>query len=200
MKRATDIAGSLLGMALLAPLWACIALLIKLESRGPVFFRLRVAGKDGQPFDELKFRTMVDGAMATGLGRETASDDPRITRVGRLLRRTSLDETPQLWNVLRGEMSLVGPRPTFLEVAERYSQRERRRLSVRPGITGLAQIRGRNAIPWPQRVAYDLEYVDSYCYLLDLKILLATPGALFSGQGLYGADGHNRTHKPVRSS
>ncbi|MGH8629803.1 MAG: sugar transferase, partial [Burkholderiales bacterium] len=101
LKRVMDIAGALLGIALLLPLWALIALAIKLDSRGPALFRLRVAGKDGRPFDELKFRTMVHGAMAMGLGRETAAADPRITRVGRLLRRTSLDETPQLWNVLR---------------------------------------------------------------------------------------------------
>lgn len=195
MKRATDIFLSLLGITLLAPLWALIALLIELDSCGPVFFRLRVAGKDGHPFDELKFRTMVDGALHMGLGRDTAVHDSRITRAGRWLRRTSLDETPQLWNVLRGEMSLVGPRPTYVEVAAKYDARERRRLTVRPGITGLAQIHGRNAISWPERVEYDLQYVEQRSYFLDWKILLATPLLLFSQRGIYGPDGYTRAHK-----
>lgn len=197
MKRATDILGALAGLVLLAPFWALIALCIRLESRGGIFFRLRVAGKDGVPFDELKFRTMVDGAMKMGLGRETAADDPRITRVGRFLRATALDEAPQLWNVLRGEMSLVGPRPTFVEVAAQYDACERRRLAVCPGITGLAQIHGRNAISWPERIAYDLEYVAGYSYWLDCRILLLTPFALLFRGGVYGAGGHNRAHKPV---
>jgi len=197
MKRATDIAGALLGILLLAPLWALIALWIKLDSRGPVFFRLRVAGKDGRPFEELKFRTRVDGAMEIGLGRETSATDPRITRAGRWLRRTSLDETPQLLNVLRGEMSLVGPRATFLEVAAQYDQRERRRLSVPPGITGLAQVRGRNSISWPERVQCDLWYVTHHSYWLDWKILLETPRALFARRDIYGPGGQNRPPNPL---
>lgn len=199
MKRATDIVGALLSMLLLAPLWLLAALSIKLESAGPVLLRLRVAGKDGKPFDELKFRTMEDGAISKGLGRETAYTDPRITRVGRLLRRTSFDETPQLWNVLRGDMSLVGPRPTFVEVAAQYDARESCRLTVRPGITGLAQIRGRNSISWSERIEHDLEYINCYSYWLDWKVLLQTPRALLSRRGLYGAGGYNRAHKPLPS-
>ncbi len=197
MKRALDLTVAFAGIILLAPLWLLIAICIKLDSRGPVLFRLRVAGKDGRPFDELKFRTMVEDAIQMGLGGETAAGDPRITRIGRLLRRTSLDETLQLWNVLRGEMSLVGPRPTFVEVARQYDARERRRLRARPGITGLAQVSGRNSISWSERLEYDLEYVDRASFWLDCKILLQTPRVLFSRQGIYGPGGRNRAHKPL---
>jgi lipopolysaccharide/colanic/teichoic acid biosynthesis glycosyltransferase len=156
-----------------------------------------VAGRNARPFDLLKFRTMIKGAQQKGDPFETAMDDPRITRVGRFLRRWSLDELPQLWNVLRGEMSLVGPRPTFVEVARQYSPREARRLQMRPGLTGWAQVNGRNLLPWPQRVAFDLDYIERYSLWLDVQILARTLPALVRKEGVYGEGGKVRMHHPA---
>lgn len=189
-----DVTVSLVGLLLLSPLFVLIGLAVRFDSRGPVFFKLRVAGRKGRPFDQWKFRTMVKDARQKGHPYETTVNDPRITRAGRFLRRWSLDELPQLWNILRGDMSLVGPRPTFVEVTERYSSREARRLVMRPGVTGWAQIHGRNALPWPKRVELDLEYVERYSLGMDFKILLYTIPALFREEGLYGEDGKVRMH------
>ncbi len=195
VKRAFDLGASTLGLFFLAPFFAAVAVAVVLDSSGPVFFRLRVAGRNGQPFDQWKFRTMVKNARGLAHPFETFLGDPRITRVGRFLRRWSIDELPQLWNVLRGDMSLVGPRPTFVEVAAQYSEAESRRLEVQPGITGLAQVEGRNLIPWPRRVEFDAAYIDQCSVWLDLKILFRTIAVLVRGKGVYGPDGRVRMHR-----
>ena len=181
MTRARDVAGALLVLALTSPLLAAAALWVKLEDRGPVLYRQRRVGRDGVDFELLKLRTMVVGAESIGAGFAVDEGDPRITRAGRVLRRLSLDELPQLWNVVRGEMSLVGPRPTLRYQVERYTPRQRRRLEVLPGITGWAQIHGRAALPWAERIELDVWYVEHRSAWLDLKILLRTPFALFGG-------------------
>jgi len=146
-----------------------------------VLYRQRRVGSDGEDFELLKLRTMVVGAETQGAGYAVNRDDPRITKVGRLLRRTSIDELPQLWNVVRGDMSIIGPRPTLRYQVERYTERQRRRLEVKPGITGWAQIHGRAELPWDERIELDVWYVDHRSPRLDLEILLRTPLALFRG-------------------
>ena len=194
LKRVVDLALSLLGLVILTPAFALIALCISLDSPGDVFFKLRVAGRDGKPFDQWKFRTMIQNARDTAHRFETSAADPRITRVGRFLRRWSLDELPQLWNVLRGEMSLVGPRPAFLEVAQQYSPEQARRLQMRPGLTGLAQLRGRNLLPWDQRIVLDIAYIEQYSLWLDAWILWRTIPLLLRGTGVYGEGGVVKMH------
>ena len=194
LKRVFDLVLSLLGLVVLAPLFALIALCISLDSPGDVFFKLRVAGRDGKPFDQWKFRTMIQNARDTAHRFETSATDPRITRVGRFLRRWSLDELPQLWNVVRGDMSLVGPRPAFLEVAQRYSPEQARRLQMRPGLTGLAQLQGRNLLPWEQRIVLDIAYIDRYSLWLDTKTLWRTIPLLLRGTGVYGEGGVVKMH------
>ena len=185
MTRALDVVLAGLLLAVTAPLLALAALAIRLESRGPVFYRQLRVGRDGQPFELWKLRTMVPGAESMGAGIYVLEGDPRITRAGRLLRRFSLDELPNLVNVLRGEMSIVGPRPTVQEQVDRYTDRQRRRLEVRPGITGWAQINGRTSLPWPERIELDVWYVDNRSLPLDLRILLRTARLLVTGRGLY---------------
>ncbi len=194
LKRVFDVLIALLGVLALIPLFVLIAVCICIDSPGDVFFKLRAAGKDGKAFDQWKFRTMVQNARDTAHRFETSATDPRITRVGRFLRRWSLDELPQLWNILRGEMSLVGPRPAFIEIAAAYSPVQQRRLLMRPGLTGLAQLQGRNLLPWQQRVVLDIAYVDHYSLWLDLKILVRTIPILLRGTGVYGADGTVKMH------
>jgi lipopolysaccharide/colanic/teichoic acid biosynthesis glycosyltransferase len=194
VKRVLDFLGAACALVLLFPVLILIGILVKFDSSGPVFFRLRVAGYAGKDFDQWKFRTMGEDARQKAHPFETSATDPRITRVGRFLRRWSLDELPQLWNVLRGEMSLVGPRPTFFEVAARYSSLEAGRLQMRPGLTGLAQVRGRNLLPWPERVTLDIEYVEHYSLWTDLKILIRTIPAVLRSKGVYGEDGRVRMH------
>jgi lipopolysaccharide/colanic/teichoic acid biosynthesis glycosyltransferase len=181
VNRAADVV--LAGTALVAasPVLALAALAARLEDRGPVLYRQTRVGKDGSDFELLKLRTMVVGAETIGAGMAVNEGDTRITRTGRLLRRLSLDELPQLWNVLRGEMSVIGPRPTLRYQVERYTPRQRRRLDVRPGITGWAQVHGRAALPWEERIELDVWYVEHRSAWLDLKILAKTPLALFSG-------------------
>jgi lipopolysaccharide/colanic/teichoic acid biosynthesis glycosyltransferase len=181
VNRALDVAGSALGLALASPVLAVAAVAIKLEDGGPVLYRQTRVGRDGQDFDLLKVRTMVVGAETKGPGFAVNKGDVRITKVGRFLRATSLDELPQLWNVLRGEMSLIGPRPTLRYQVERYTDRQRRRLEVRPGLTGWAQIHGRASLPWEDRIELDVWYVEHRSPRVDLKILLRTPLALFGG-------------------
>jgi lipopolysaccharide/colanic/teichoic acid biosynthesis glycosyltransferase len=181
LNRAADVVLAGLGLAAAAPLLALAALGIKLEDGGPVLYRQRRVGKDGVEFDLLKLRTMVVGAESQGAGWAVDEDDPRITRVGRVLRRLSVDELPQLWNVVRGEMSLVGPRPTLAYQVERYTPRQRRRLEVRPGITGWAQVHGRAALPWAERIELDVWYVENRSLRVDLAVLARTPLALFRG-------------------
>ncbi len=181
MNRAVDVAGSALGLALASPVLAAAAAAIKLEDGGPVLYRQWRVGKDGVEFELLKLRTMVVGAEHEGAGLAVDAGDRRITRVGRVLRRLSFDELPQLWNVVRGDMSLVGPRPTLGYQVERYSERQRRRLEVKPGITGWAQVNGRASLPWDERIELDVWYVEHRSPLLDLRILARTPLALFRG-------------------
>jgi lipopolysaccharide/colanic/teichoic acid biosynthesis glycosyltransferase len=181
LNRAADVAIAGIGLALASPVLAAAALIVKLEDGGPVLYRQTRVGKDGIDFELLKLRTMVVGAERQGAGWAVNAGDPRITRVGALLRRLSLDELPQLWNVVRGDMSLVGPRPTLRYQVERYDERQRRRLAVAPGITGWAQIHGRASLPWAERIELDVWYVEHRSPLLDLKILLRTPFALLGG-------------------
>ena len=157
------------------------AVAIKLEDRGPVLYRQTRVGQDGRDFELLKLRTMVVGAETQGAGYAVNVGDSRITRVGAFLRRTSIDELPQLLNVVRGDMSLIGPRPTLRYQVERYDERQRRRLEVKPGITGWAQIHGRAELSWPERIELDVWYVEHRSPLVDLKILLRTPLALLGG-------------------
>jgi lipopolysaccharide/colanic/teichoic acid biosynthesis glycosyltransferase len=181
LNRALDVAGAALGLALTSPLLALAAAGIKLEDGGPILYRQRRVGLGGREFELLKLRTMEVGAERRGAGFAVNAGDPRITRVGGVLRRLSLDEVPQLWNVLRGDMSLIGPRPTLAYQVERYTPRQRRRLEVKPGITGWAQIHGRARLPWDERIELDLWYVENRSTWLDLKILARTPLALVGG-------------------
>ena len=168
LKRFIDIVLSLIGLLMLSVPFVLISLVIKLSSKGPVIFRQPRAGKGGNPFTLYKFRTMVVGA-ADGF---VQNNDPRVTRVGRLLRMVSLDEIPQLWNIIRGDMSLVGPRPDRVFRAEQYDERIRRRLSVLPGIMGWAQLHNGRSLSWEERYELDLEYVDNWSLWLDLKIIV----------------------------
>jgi lipopolysaccharide/colanic/teichoic acid biosynthesis glycosyltransferase len=181
VNRPLDVAGASLGLALASPFLAIAALAIKLEDRGRVLYRQQRVGQDGREFELLKLRTMVAGAEQQGAGLAVNRGDPRITRVGRVLRRLSLDELPQLWNVVRGEMSLIGPRPTLAYQVEQYTPRQRKRLEVKPGITGWAQIHGRAALPWEDRIELDVWYVENRSPRVELRILLRTPLALLSG-------------------
>jgi len=181
VNRAFDVAAGGFGLALTAPVLATAAIAIKLEDGGPVFYRQRRVGLEGREFELLKLRTMHVGAEARGAGFAVNEGDPRITRVGRILRRLSLDELPQLWNVVRGDMSLIGPRPTLAYQVDRYTPRQRRRLEVKPGITGWAQVHGRARLPWNERIELDVWYVEHRSPWLDLKILARTPLALFAG-------------------
>jgi lipopolysaccharide/colanic/teichoic acid biosynthesis glycosyltransferase len=181
MHRALDVAGASALLLLSAPLHAIAALAVKLEDGGPVLYRQTRVGKDGDDFELLKLRTMVVGAEKLGAGYAVDRGDTRITRAGRILRRLSLDELPQLWNVVRGDMSLIGPRPTLRYQVERYTPRQRRRLEVKPGITGWAQVNGRASLPWPERIELDVWYVEHRSPLVDLKILARTPFSLFRG-------------------
>ena len=181
MNRAADvaIAGSTLIVA--SPVLALAALAVKLGDGGPVLYRQTRVGRDGSDFELLKLRTMVVGAETMGAGLSVNRGDERITRAGRLLRKLSLDELPQLWNVVRGEMSVIGPRPTLRYQVEQYDERQRHRLDVKPGITGWAQVNGRAALPWADRIELDVWYVEHRSPLLDLRILARTPVALFRG-------------------
>jgi len=181
VKRALDLTGALLALIVTSPLLAASGLAIKLEDRGPVLFRQLRVGLRGSDFEILKLRTMVVGAEHRGAGLAVNQGDERITRVGRALRRLSLDELPQLWNVVRGEMSLVGPRPTVRVQVDQYTPQQLRRLEVKPGITGWAQVNGRAALPWSERIELDVWYVDHRSLRLDLRILARTPSALFRG-------------------
>ena len=181
MNRAADVAVAGTALVVTAPLLGLAALAVKLEDGGPILYRQTRVGKDGGDFELLKLRTMVVGAETMGAGFAVNEGDSRITRAGRLLRKLSLDELPQLWNVLRGDMSVIGPRPTLRYQVERYTERQRRRLEVKPGITGWAQIHGRATLPWDERIELDVWYVEHHSPRLDLTILLRTPRSLFGG-------------------
>jgi lipopolysaccharide/colanic/teichoic acid biosynthesis glycosyltransferase len=190
VKRAVDLAIALPLVLLSAPVVALLALAIRLESPGDPIYRQTRVGKDGRLFEIYKLRTMVDGAEFTGAGLAIAAGDARITRLGTWLRRYSLDELPNLWNVVRGDMSIVGPRPTLKGQVDQYTERQRGRLAVKPGITGWAQINGRASLPWPERIELDLWYVEHRSLALDLRILSRTLGQVLRGHGIYkGATG-----------
>jgi lipopolysaccharide/colanic/teichoic acid biosynthesis glycosyltransferase len=184
MPRIADIAIAGLALAVLSPVLLIAAVAIKLGSRGPVFYRQRRVGLNGEEFEMLKLRTMVEGSDPVGIGRVVTRDDPRVTRAGRVLRRTSLDEIPNLLNVLRGEMAIVGPRPTIPAQVADYTPHQHRRHEVRPGITGWAQVQGRAGIPWEERIELDVHYVDHRRAALDARILLKTLWLLVTGHGL----------------
>jgi lipopolysaccharide/colanic/teichoic acid biosynthesis glycosyltransferase len=192
LKRFIDILLSLIGLVLLTVPFAIIAVAIKLDSKGSVFFRQERVGKDGRSLRVWKFRTMVVGAVQQGLGYNVAKDDSRITSVGSVLRNWGLDELPQLINVFVGNMSLVGPRPTLRYQVEHYDDFQRRRLQVKPGITSLAVVSGRNALSWKERIELDVWYVEHWSLWLDIKILFKTLWTvLVTHEGLYGEDGVN---------
>jgi lipopolysaccharide/colanic/teichoic acid biosynthesis glycosyltransferase len=183
--RALDVVIGGIGALLTAPIVAALAVAIRLESRGhPLYTQTRV-GRGGELFQIYKLRTMVHGAEFTGAGLAIAEGDDRITRLGNFLRRYSLDELPNLWNVVRGEMSIVGPRPTLAVQVEQYTERQRGRLAVKPGITGWAQVNGRASLPWSERIELDLWYVEHQSLWLDLRILTRTVRMVFAGEGIY---------------
>jgi lipopolysaccharide/colanic/teichoic acid biosynthesis glycosyltransferase len=184
MPRIFDILIAGLALIVLSPVLLIAAVAIRLCSPGPVLYRQRRVGRGGREFELLKLRTMVLGSDPVGVGKVVARDDPRVTGAGRVLRRTSLDEIPNLVNVLRGEMAIVGPRPTIPAQVKDYTPRQHRRHEVRPGLTGWAQIQGRAGIPWAERIELDVEYVDRRSFGFDLRILAATARRLVSGHGL----------------
>jgi lipopolysaccharide/colanic/teichoic acid biosynthesis glycosyltransferase len=183
MPRAFDIVIAALALVVLSPILLVAAIAIRLGSRGPAIYRQRRVGLGGREFELFKLRTMVEGSDPVGVGTVVARDDPRVTRAGRLLRRTSLDELPNLVNVLRGEMAIVGPRPTIAAQVEDYTLRQHRRHEVRPGLTGLAQVQGRAGIPWAERIELDVEYVEQRSAMLDARILARTAALLLTGHG-----------------
>jgi lipopolysaccharide/colanic/teichoic acid biosynthesis glycosyltransferase len=184
-KRVLDVVLAGAGSALSAPLVALAAVAIRIESAGNPIYRQTRVGKDGVPFEIYKLRTMMHGAEFIGAGLAIQRGDVRITRVGQILRRLSLDELPNLWNVLSGEMSIVGPRPTIAVQVAQYTERQRGRLAVKPGITGWAQVNGRTSLAWSERIELDLWYVEHESLALDLRILAMTARAVLSGHGLY---------------
>jgi lipopolysaccharide/colanic/teichoic acid biosynthesis glycosyltransferase len=181
VNRALDVAVAATGLVVASPALALAALAVKLDGGGPVLYRQTRVGQHGADFELLKLRTMVVGAEMKGAGFAVDRGDPRITRVGAVLRKLSLDELPQLWNIVRGEMSVIGPRPTLRYQVEQYDDRQLRRLDVKPGLTGWAQIHGRASLPWAERIELDVWYVDHHSPLTDLLILLRTPLALVRG-------------------
>jgi lipopolysaccharide/colanic/teichoic acid biosynthesis glycosyltransferase len=190
IRRAIDVIVSATALAFASPILALAALAVRLETPGPIVYRQRRSGLHGHEFDVLKLRTMVDGAEHKGAGLAINENDSRITRVGAFLRRTSLDELPNLVNVLRGEMSLIGPRPTLPVQVEQYTERQRGRLAIKPGITGWAQVNGRASLPWSERIELDLYYIEHRSLALDVEILRRTVSMVLGGSDLYkGAAG-----------
>jgi len=185
LKRSIDLLISVTAIILFSPLLLLLACVIKLDSKGPVIFRQQRVGKGGNIFKIYKFRTMVVDAEKLGTGIHVEKKDPRITRIGKFLRHTSLDELLQLINIIKGEMSIVGPRPTLAYQVERYDERQKKRLLVKPGITGWAQVNGRNSLTWPERIELDLWYIDNWSLLLDAKVFFKTIGVIFSNKGIY---------------
>jgi lipopolysaccharide/colanic/teichoic acid biosynthesis glycosyltransferase len=185
VSRALDLLIAGVALVVTAPVMIAAIVAIRLETSGTPIYRQRRVGRDGAPFELLKLRTMVAGAEYLGAGLAVNEGDPRITRVGAVLRRFSLDELPNLINVLQGDMAIVGPRPTIQAQVDQYTERQRRRLEVKPGITGWAQVNGRASLPWLERIELDVWYVDNRSLWLDLRILAKTFRLLVTGQGLY---------------
>ncbi|HTN25689.1 MAG TPA: sugar transferase [Solirubrobacteraceae bacterium] len=188
MRRVFDVVVAAAALAVASPLLLAAMIAIRLESRGHPIYRQRRVGLRGREFDVLKLRTMVDGAEHVGAGLAVNAGDARITRVGKVLRRTSLDELPNLVNILRGEMAIIGPRPTLPSQVAQYSERERGRLAVRPGLTGWAQVNGRASLPWPERIELDLWYIEHRSWRLDLQILWRSARMVVAGDGVYKGD------------
>jgi lipopolysaccharide/colanic/teichoic acid biosynthesis glycosyltransferase len=186
LPRAADLLIASVALVVASPLLLIAAVAIKVNSRGPIIYRSRRAGYRGEPFDLYKLRTMRPGADPVGVGKPVLEGDPMVTRVGHHLRRLSLDELPNLVNVLRGELAIVGPRPTLEAQVELYTPHQRRRLDVKPGLTGWAQVNGRAGIPWDERIELDVWYVENRTPMLDLRILGRSMRLLLTGQGLYG--------------
>jgi len=191
LKRLIDVSFAFFGLLVLAIPFALVACLIKIDSRGPIFFSSQRVGRHGVLFTPLKFRTMVDGALSVGSKYQVSQADDRITRVGRILRNFSIDELPQLLNVLAGSMSLVGPRPSWPHEVLGFSGTQMGRLRVKPGVTGVAAVQGRNKVPWSRRLQIDNEYIDGWSLAVDLRVLLVTPWKVVSRDGIYGVDGIN---------
>ena len=188
MTRLFDLVVAGIGLVLTAPVQLAAIVAVRLETHGSAIYRQHRVGLGGEPFEMLKLRTMVSGAEHVGAGLAVNYGDPRITRVGKVLRRFSIDELPNLVNVLRGEMSIVGPRPTIQVQVDQYTERQRRRLDVKPGLTGWAQVNGRASLPWHERIELDLWYVEHRSFLLDLRIIAMTVNMLVRGTGLYKGD------------
>lgn len=186
LKRVFDVLWALISLAVLSPVMLLCALAVLIDDGWPVIFVQQRVGRHGKEFGFLKFRTMIRNAEKLGAGYEIVDNDNRITRTGNFLRRWSLDELPQLVNVVLGQMSIVGPRPTLAYQVEQYDAHQRRRLEVRPGLTGLAQISGRNNLSWPERIELDIKYIDNYNFWLDMQIILATFAVLTHSDGVYG--------------
>jgi lipopolysaccharide/colanic/teichoic acid biosynthesis glycosyltransferase len=196
VKRAFDLAWTGASLLVLWPVLLLCAAAVYLDDGWPVFYVQERVGRDGRPFPFFKFRTMVRNAEKIGAGYEIEEKDPRITRTGHFLRRWSLDELPQLFNILRGEMSVVGPRPTLAYQVATYTPHQRRRLEVRPGLTGLAQVTGRNRLPWPERIELDIKYIDNYTPWLDLALIARTFGILKDSGSVYGEGWARRPGDP----
>ena len=195
IKRIMDLFASILGIIVLSPFLIIISLAIKFTSKGPVFFKQERLGKDGETFKIIKFRTMIDKAEEVGMGIKTSANDPRITKVGNLLRKTSLDELPQLFNVVVGNMSIMGPRPPVPyhpREYKNYSEHQVQRFKVKPGITGYAQVKGRNLLTWDERIEYDIEYVNKQTILLDIKIIMLTIIKVFKKEDINSGRNENR--------
>jgi len=185
VRRAFDIVVAGAALLFFSPVLFAAMIAIRLESRGSPIYRQRRVGMDGEEFDVLKLRTMVTGAEHIGAGMAIDAGDTRITRVGAFLRRTSLDEIPNLINVLRGDMAIIGPRPTIPVQVAQYTEHQRGRLAVKPGLTGWAQVNGRAALPWPERIELDLWYIEHRSWRLDFQILMRTARMVLGGHGLY---------------
>lgn len=191
-KRCFDLIAVTFGIIIISPFLLIIALAVKLSSRGPIIFQQIRSGLDCKPFTAYKFRTMVEGAERIGLGYEVAKNDSRITKVGKFLRDTSLDELPQLFNVFKGEMSLIGPRPTIPSEIAKFTERQKMRQQAKPGMSGWAQVNGRNLLSWDEKIDLDIWYIENWSFLLDLKILWKTIFVLLKRDELYGKDGISR--------
>ncbi len=185
IKRIFDFVISLIFLIVLLPILLIISIAIKIDSKGSILFKQSRGGYLGKHFKIYKFRTMVENAEKIGLGYRTSKDDPRITRVGKFLRKTSLDELPQLINVLKGEMSLVGPRPALTVQTDGYNEYQKKRLEMRPGITGYAQVNGRNNLSWDEKIELDIYYIDNFSIWLDIKILFSTFKTIFNTEQIY---------------
>jgi lipopolysaccharide/colanic/teichoic acid biosynthesis glycosyltransferase len=195
-RRTFDVVAAATALLVAAPVLLVAVIAIRLETRGHPIYRQRRVGRDGRAFDVLKLRTMVAGAETMGAGLAVNVGDSRITRVGAFLRRTSLDELPNLVNVLKGDMAIIGPRPTVPVQVEQYTERERGRLAIRPGITGWAQVNGRTTLPWEQRIELDLWYIEHRSWRLDARILARTVRMVFGGEGLYKGETGGWTRPP----